>query len=92
MNNVDAPDIPEGFINIGTGEDFTIKRIDDFKGKVNWDISKPNGTPRKILDGKRKHPWKTASAKSTNGSSILTAIPRKYKLMVSMFTYGYTIW
>jgi GDP-L-fucose synthase len=44
-------------INIGTGEDVTIKelseiisRIVGFPGFTNWDTSKPNGTPRKVLN------------------------------------------
>ncbi len=44
-------------INIGTGKDLTIKdlaeliqRIVGFKGKLEWDSSKPDGTPRKLLD------------------------------------------
>ena len=44
-------------INIGTGRDLTIrdlalliKDIIGFNGKLNWDISKPDGTPRKLLD------------------------------------------
>ena len=44
-------------INIGTGKDLTIKEISDivknvvgFQGKVVWDDSKPDGTPRKLLD------------------------------------------
>jgi GDP-L-fucose synthase len=44
-------------INIGTGRDLTIrdqalliKDIVRFKGQLNWDSSKPDGTPRKLLD------------------------------------------
>ena len=43
--------------NIGCGEDVTIKELTElvartvgFKGKVSWDHSKPDGTPRKLLD------------------------------------------
>ena len=50
----------EQIINIGTGVDITIKdlsslisKIVDFKGEVLWDDSKPNGTPRKLLDSTR---------------------------------------
>jgi GDP-L-fucose synthase len=45
------------FLNIGTGSDVTImelaetvKRIVDYQGDIVWDASKPNGTPRKLLD------------------------------------------
>ncbi|RKX82835.1 MAG: GDP-L-fucose synthase [Spirochaetes bacterium] len=57
MNHVDAPQMPEGFVNIGTGEDLTIRnlaeliqRIVGFTGSVTWDATKPNGTPRKVMD------------------------------------------
>jgi len=43
-------------INVGTGEDVTIKELAETVAKVvgnksiEWDISKPNGTPRKVLN------------------------------------------
>ena len=44
-------------VNAGTGKEITIKelsemvaRIVGFKGEIKWDDSKPNGTPRKLLD------------------------------------------
>jgi GDP-L-fucose synthase len=44
-------------INVGTGEDLTIKdlalvisELTGFKGEVLWDSSKADGTPRKVLD------------------------------------------
>ena len=44
-------------INIGTGKDLNIKEISEivkevvgFQGEVVWDKSKPDGTPRKLLD------------------------------------------
>ncbi|KAF0190262.1 MAG: hypothetical protein FD167_6156, partial [bacterium] len=44
-------------INIGAGEDITIKelaeticRVIDYKGKLEFDKTKPDGTPRKLLD------------------------------------------
>jgi len=44
-------------LNIGTGEELTIKQLAllvgdlaDFKGQILWDSSKPDGTPRKVLD------------------------------------------
>jgi GDP-L-fucose synthase len=47
----------EGFVNIGTGNEisikelaFLIKKIVDFKGDIIFDSSKPNGTPRKLTD------------------------------------------
>ena len=44
-------------INVGTGTDVTIKELAeltkdvvDFRGEIMWDTSKPDGTPRKLLD------------------------------------------
>ena len=44
-------------INIGTGEDLSIKdlaikvaKVAGFEGEIIWDESKPDGTPRKVLD------------------------------------------
>jgi len=43
--------------NVGTGIDITIKelaelikKITNHDGKIIWDKTKPNGTPRKLLD------------------------------------------
>ena len=47
----------EEIINVGTGKDITIKELATtiadvvgFKGEIVWDTSKPNGTPRKVLN------------------------------------------
>jgi len=47
----------EDHINVGTGEDVTIKelaetvaKVVDFRRTIEWDTSKPNGTPRKVLN------------------------------------------
>lgn len=49
--------LPDYLYNIGTGKDLTIKelasliqKIVGHKGKIIWDNSKPDGTPRKLLD------------------------------------------
>ena len=51
-----------GLINIGTGEDLSIRelaemiaRITGFEGKIVWDSSKPDGTPRKLMDVSKLH-------------------------------------
>ncbi len=56
MDNYNAEDIGE-FVNIGTGEDIEIAKLAElvreivgFKGEIRRDTSKPNGTPRKLLD------------------------------------------
>ena len=44
-------------INVGTGSDISIKKLAEtialelgYKGEIKWDTSKPDGTPRKLLD------------------------------------------
>ena len=53
MNNYDG----EEFVNVGTGEDVSIKELAEivkitigFEGELKFDTSKPDGTPRKLLD------------------------------------------
>lgn len=53
MDNYFESDI----INVGTGEDITIKELAEtiadvveYKGKLKWDTTKPNGTMRKVMD------------------------------------------
>ena len=57
----------ELFVNIGTGEDVTIreaaeliKDIVGFEGELRWNTDKPDGTPRKLMDVSRLHEmgWK----------------------------------
>jgi GDP-L-fucose synthase len=61
MENVDAKDMkklcPDYFVNVGTGEDLKIKELAiiikdvvGFKGDILHDLTKPDGTPRKLLD------------------------------------------
>lgn len=56
-------------INIGTGEDVSIKELAElvkttvgFEGELVWDTTKPDGTPRKLLDVSKIHSlgWKHA--------------------------------
>lgn len=55
----DGPPI-DGLINVGSGQEVSIKALSKiianivgFKGEINWDVSKPDGTPRKLLDNSR---------------------------------------
>ncbi len=55
--NYNAPDNIPSHVNIGCGEDLTIrelseivKKVVDYKGDIIWDKTKPDGTPRKLLD------------------------------------------
>lgn len=59
MENKNADEIGE-FINIGTGTDVTIKELAEliketvgFKGELEFDTTKPDGTPKKLLDVSR---------------------------------------
>jgi len=58
MNTYDG----EEFINIGTGNEVTIselveiiKRVVKYEGRIEYDTSQPDGTPRKLLDCSRLH-------------------------------------
>lgn len=49
-------------INVGTGKELTIKEVAekimkeiDFKGELRWDSTKPDGTPRKLIDVTKLH-------------------------------------
>lgn len=52
----------ETMYNVGTGEDLSIKELAQLiqkvvghQGEISWDISKPDGTPRKLLDVSKLH-------------------------------------
>lgn len=52
--------LPEYLYNVGTGADITIKvlaniiqNIVDHKGAILWDSTKPDGTPRKLMDSSK---------------------------------------
>jgi GDP-L-fucose synthase len=49
-------------INIGTGEDLSIRELAElvkattgFEGEISWNTSKPDGTPRKLMDVSKLH-------------------------------------
>ncbi|MCW5900169.1 MAG: GDP-L-fucose synthase [Flavobacteriales bacterium] len=57
----------ELFVNVGTGEDLTIKELAEmikeivgYSGELVWNTDKPDGTPRKLMDVGRLHSmgWK----------------------------------
>ncbi|AZQ43125.1 GDP-L-fucose synthase family protein [Nonlabens ponticola] len=74
MHNIDFKDVAgeqkevrNTHLNIGTGEDIEIKELAalikktvGYTGKLNWDSSKPDGTPRKLTDVSKLHAlgWK----------------------------------
>lgn len=60
-SGIEAPKDQSGeplhYLNVGSGSDVTIKELAEliaekigFKGLINWDNSKPDGTPQKLLD------------------------------------------
>ncbi|CAC9975297.1 GDP-L-fucose synthase family protein [Flavobacterium panici] len=60
-------ELPEHLYNIGTGKDLTIKelaalvqKIVGHTGEILWDDTKPDGTPRKLMDVSKMHSigWK----------------------------------
>lgn len=55
--NYDAPNTIPSHVNAGCGEDVSIKELSEivrktvgYEGRIGWDIEKPDGTPRKLLD------------------------------------------
>jgi len=60
LRHVSAADAPDGLLNVGCGEDQTIRdlallvqRVVGHAGEIVWDGSKPDGTPRKLMDVSR---------------------------------------
>jgi len=58
LEKYDSPEI----VNIGCGEDISIRELAEliceivgFKGALAWDTTKPDGTPRKLLDVSKIH-------------------------------------
>lgn len=59
--------LPDYLYNVGTGEDLTIKHLAEtiqkitlHQGEIIWDATKPDGTPRKLMDVSKMHDlgWK----------------------------------
>lgn len=74
MNKINAKDLYEQgltHINIGTGEDLSIaelaeviKNVVGFEGEIKYDSTKPDGTPRKLMNVSRLHElgWKHSTS------------------------------
>ena len=63
--------LEEHLYNVGTGIDLTIKKLAyliqstiGHSGEINWDTTKPNGTPRKLMDNSKleAHGWSSSIA------------------------------
>ena len=79
LQNYDAPDAFPAHVNIGFGEDLTIKElagvvknIVDFNGEIIWDATKPDGTPRKLMDSSKLYSlgWKPKISLKEGISSV----------------------
>lgn len=69
----------KSFVNVGTGADLTIRELADmvkttigYTGNIVWDSTKPDGTPRKLMDVSRLHEmgWKHQIALQEGISSV----------------------
>ncbi|MBU2494300.1 MAG: GDP-L-fucose synthase [Bacteroidetes bacterium] len=90
LENINAKDLYENgisHINIGTGEDLTIaeladviKNITGYKGKIKYNSTKPDGTPRKLMDVTRINNlgWK-------HKTSLDDGIRKSYKWFLENF-------
>ena len=76
------------WLNVGSGEEISIKslalkiaKILEYEGEIKWDIKKPDGTPRKILDSSKINQlgWKS----KTNLDIGLMKTILHYKLLKS---------
>lgn len=82
MDNYSA----EGFVNIGTGEDLSIhelalliKKIVGYEGELVYDRSKPDGTPRKLMDVSKLHGmgWKAGISLEEGIGAVYEEYSRK---------------
>jgi GDP-L-fucose synthase len=60
--NYDAPDTTPSHVNIGFGDDISIgdlskivRKIVNYEGEIIWDNTKPDGTPKKLMDSSKLH-------------------------------------
>jgi GDP-L-fucose synthase len=79
LENYDAPDTFPQHVNIGCGEDLSIrelanmvKKIVGFAGEIIWDTTKPDGTPRKLMDSSKLYAlgWKPKISLQEGISSV----------------------
>jgi len=83
MQNYNEP----GLVNIGVGHDITIKdlallvkEITGYQGEIVHDLSKPDGTPRKLMDVSRLHSfgWKHSISLPDGIRSVYEAFQSNY--------------
>lgn len=75
---------PLTFLNVGCGTDLSIKELANliatssgFQGEIKWDTSKPDGTPRKLLDVSRLQSlgWKAKIPLDKGIASVIADLP-----------------
>jgi GDP-L-fucose synthase len=80
------------WVNIGTGEDISIaelagmiKEVTGYNGHIRWDSSKPDGTPRKLLDVSRLHAlgWKHTVALKEGIQKAYSDFLQKEKVLLT---------
>ena len=88
MAFTDSSGTVQSHINVGSGKEATIREIAEtvkavvgFKGEIAWDASKPDGTPRKLMDSSRINllGWKPTV-------SLEEGIGRAYQDFLSRFS------
>jgi GDP-L-fucose synthase len=74
-------------INIGTGEDLTIRelaemvnRVVGFTGELEFDVSRPDGTPRKLLDVSRAHAlgWRAKTSLEDGIRKVVADVSQRF--------------
>ena len=77
----------EQFVNVGVGEDLSIlslaqmvKEIVGFKGEIQHDLSKPDGTPRKLMDVSKLHKlgWKPKIGLAEGIRQVYSELKQQY--------------
>ena len=91
MQNINAKDLYDNnltHINVGTGEDLSISELVDviadvvgFDGEIKYDSTKPDGTPRKLMDVTRLHNlgWKHKTNLKTGIRKLMNGLRRMSK-------------
>lgn len=83
LRNYDLPEI----INVGSGQDLTIRelaetiaKVVEYTGKLEWDLTKPDGMPMKLLDVSRLHAlgWKHKIDLTTGIRSVVDDFKVRY--------------
>lgn len=82
MLNYDA----EGHVNVGSGEELSIRELAElvrgvvgYEGDIVWDSSKPDGTPRKLMDSSKLHAlgWKSRISLAEGVAEVYREIKEK---------------